>query len=86
MNEKKTESDDNLVQDLQDSLGDTLDETFEIFNKLLDSIKLSSLNEETKKETINNIESLQNQFQLSTVNVKDINKDRQNKLRTNEEE
>lgn len=84
MNEKNIEGDDIFVQDLKDSLGGTLDETFEIFNKLLDSIKLSSLDVETKKDTLDTIESLKTQLMLSTVNV--LSEDKRNKLEINEEE
>jgi hypothetical protein len=84
MNEKNIEGDDIFVQDLKGSLGGTLDETFEIFNKLLDSIKLSSLDVETKKDTLDTIESLKTQLMLSTVNV--LSEDKRNKLEINEEE
>jgi translation initiation factor IF-2 len=81
MNEKNIESDDIFVQDLKDSLGSTLDETFEMFDKLQDSIELSSLDVEIKKETLGTIESLKTQLKLSTVKVNS-----QDKLRINEEE
>ena len=84
MNEKNIEGDDILGQDIKGSLGGTLDETFEIFNKLLDSIKLSSLDVETKKDTLDTIESLKTQLMLSTVNV--LSEDKRNKLEINEEE
>ncbi len=81
MNEKNIESDDIFVQDLKDSLGGALEETFEIFDKLQDSIELSSLDVEIKKETLGTIESLKTQLKLSTVNVNS-----QDKLKINEEE
>ena len=84
MNEKNIEGDDIFVQDLKDSLGGTLVETIEIFNKLLDSIKLSSLDVETKKDTLDTIESLKTKLKLSTVNV--LSEDKRNKLEINEEE
>jgi len=81
MNEKNIESDDIFVQDLKDSLGGALEETFEIFDKLQDSIELSSLDVEIKKETLGTIESLKTQLKLSTVNMNS-----QDKLKINEEE
>ena len=79
--QKNIESDDIFVQDLKDSLGSTLDETFEMFDKLQDSIELLSLDVEIKKETLGTIESLKTQLKLSTVKVNS-----QDKLRINEEE
>jgi hypothetical protein len=81
MNEKNIESDDIFVQDLKDSLGGALEETFEIFDKLQDAIELSSLDVEMKKETLGTIESLKTQLKLSTVNMNS-----QDKLKINEEE
>jgi len=81
MKEKNIESKDIFVQDLKDSLGGALEETFEIFDKLQDAIELSSLDVEMKKETLGTIESLKTQLKLSTVNMNS-----QYKLKINEEE
>tara|TARA_Y100000389_G_scaffold170340_1_gene177254 strand:+ start:3855 stop:4100 length:246 start_codon:yes stop_codon:yes gene_type:complete len=81
MKEKNIESKDIFVQDLKDSLGGALEETFEIFDKLQDAIELSSLDVEMKKETLGTIESLKTQLKLSTVNMNS-----QDKLKINEEE
>ena len=66
---------------LSDINKDTLEETFEIFDKLQDAIELSSLDVEMKKETLGTIESLKTQLKLSTVNMNS-----QYKLKINEEE
>tara|TARA_X000000368_G_scaffold209038_1_gene165095 strand:- start:102 stop:347 length:246 start_codon:yes stop_codon:yes gene_type:complete len=81
MKEKNIESKDIFVQDLKDSLGGALEETFEIFDKLQDAIEFSSLDVEMKKETLGTIESLKTQLKLSTVNMNS-----QDKLKINEEE
>jgi len=81
MKEKNIESKDIFVQDLKDSLGVALEETFEIFDKLQDAIELSSLDVEMKTETLGTIESLKTQLKLSTVNMNS-----QDKLKINEEE
>ena len=81
MKEKNIESKDIFVQDLKDSLGGALEETFEIFDKLQDAIEFSSLDVEMKKETLVTIESLKTQLKLSTVNMNS-----QDKLKINEEE
>ena len=72
---------DIFVQDLKDSLGGALEETFEIFDKLQDAIELSSLDVEMKKETLGTVESLKTQLKLSTVKMNS-----QDKLKINEEE